>query len=138
MAHSTATALDIEKYIMNATAPAWAGDSSWYVTLHTADPGAGGNQGTNEVAYTGYGGRIAVVRTTSGWTALNPSSNVAAIAFGVMTSGSPVTVTHVSIGRLSSGAGQIIKYGALTTPTVIAVGGSAPTFAIGALGDLLS
>lgn len=41
-------------------------DGSLYVSLHTADPGAGGNQTTSECAYTGYA-RVAVSRT-SGWT----------------------------------------------------------------------
>jgi len=38
-----------------------------YVALHTADP-AGGNQSTSEATYTGYGNRIAVVRSAAGWT----------------------------------------------------------------------
>lgn len=38
-----------------------------YVSLHTADPGAGGDQTTNEAAYTSYA-RVAVARTVAGWT----------------------------------------------------------------------
>jgi hypothetical protein len=38
-----------------------------YVSLHTADPGAAGNQTTNECAYTSYA-RVAVERSATGWT----------------------------------------------------------------------
>lgn len=38
-----------------------------YVSLHTDDPGAGGDQTTNECAYTSYA-RVAVARSAAGWT----------------------------------------------------------------------
>lgn len=41
-------------------------NGSLYISLHTADPSAG-NQTTSETAYTGYA-RVAVARTSSGWT----------------------------------------------------------------------
>lgn len=47
--------------------PASATDGNLYVGLHTADPGASGSQTTNECAYTGYA-RVAIARTSSGWT----------------------------------------------------------------------
>lgn len=40
---------------------------SLYLSLHTADPGAGGDQTVNEATYTSYA-RVAVARTTGGWT----------------------------------------------------------------------
>ena len=40
---------------------------SLYVSLHTADPGAGGSQTTNEAAYTSYS-RVGVARSSAGWT----------------------------------------------------------------------
>lgn len=40
---------------------------SLYVSLHTADPGATGDQTTNEASYTSYA-RVAVARTSGGWT----------------------------------------------------------------------
>ena len=59
--------------IFNATAIAQFADNAassasteLWVSLHTADPGDTGTQGTNEVSYTGYA-RVAVERTTSGW-----------------------------------------------------------------------
>lgn len=47
--------------------PAAATVGSLYVSLHTADPGVGGDQSTNEATYTSYA-RVAVARTTGGWT----------------------------------------------------------------------
>lgn len=47
--------------------PESATDGSLYVSLHTADPGATGNQTTNECAYTSYA-RVAVARTGAAWT----------------------------------------------------------------------
>lgn len=38
-----------------------------YISLHTSDPGATGDQTTNEATYTSYA-RVAVVRSASGWT----------------------------------------------------------------------
>lgn len=40
---------------------------SLYVSLHTGDPGSGGDQSTNECAYTSYA-RVAVARSAGGWT----------------------------------------------------------------------
>ena len=40
--------------------------TSLYVSLHTANPGATGNQTTSEAAYTSYA-RVAVARTSGGW-----------------------------------------------------------------------
>jgi hypothetical protein len=38
-----------------------------YISLHTADPGADGDQTTSECAYTSYA-RVAVARSGAGWT----------------------------------------------------------------------
>lgn len=40
---------------------------SFYVALHTGDPGEAGTQATNEATYTGYA-RVAVARSGAGWT----------------------------------------------------------------------
>jgi hypothetical protein len=80
---------DLLKLIFNATAIANIADNaasspltSLYVALHTADPGDAGNQGTSEISYTGYA-RVAVARTTGGWTASSAGSTspVATIVF---------------------------------------------------------
>ena len=69
--------LNLLKLLFNNTTWANVGDvtgivgsgtaGNLYVALHTADPSAG-DQSTSETTYTGYGGRVAVARTTGGWT----------------------------------------------------------------------
>ena len=115
---------DLLKLIFNGTPIANLADNAasapltnLYVALHTADPGEGGSQSTNEVAYTGYA-RVAVARTPSGWVvtgnSVSPATN---IEFGEMTGGTPGTATHASIGTAATGTGKILYKGALT-PTI--------------------
>jgi hypothetical protein len=93
-----------------------------FLALHTADPGEAGNQSTSEVSYTGYS-RVAVARTSGGWTVTgNSVSPVAAIEFGEMTGGAGGTVTHASIGTASTGTGKILYSGALTPNITVALG----------------
>ena len=90
-----------------------------WVSLHTADPGDTGTQGTNESAYAGYT-RISVARTTGGWTVtgVTGASPVAAITFPQATSTSTSTITHAGIGLSSATtAGILIASGALS-PTI--------------------
>lgn len=90
-----------------------------YVSLHTADPGSGGNQSTSEIVYTGYA-RIPVVRSAAGWTVVgNVVQNAATITFGLMTSGAGGTVTHAAVGFSLSGAGAIICSGPISPNRVI-------------------
>lgn len=82
-----------------------------FIALHTADPGETGNQGTNEVAYTGYA-RVPVARTTGGWVVSGSIVNpAAAVEFGEMTGGAPGTATHLSIGTHATGAGMVLYKG---------------------------
>jgi hypothetical protein len=75
---------------------------SLYISLHTADPGEGGTQSTSEASYTGYA-RVAVVRTSSGWSVTgDTATNVDEILFGTCTA-SGQTITHVGCGVSSSG-----------------------------------
>jgi hypothetical protein len=129
--------LDILKLILNAAAIANVADNAssspltnLYISLHTADPGEAGDQTTSEATYTGYA-RVAVVRTTSGFTAANPSTNVAVITFPACTGGSN-TITHAMIGTASSGAGKKIIDGAVS-PNLAVSNGITPSIAIGAL-----
>lgn len=105
-----------------------------YISLHTADPTNAGNQTSNEATYIGYA-RVAVVRTTAGWTISGSSptqaSNTAAIIFGMCTSGSN-TITHAAVGRDSSGVGEILFVGALSSPLAVS-GNITPLFNIGSL-----
>lgn len=104
---------------------------SLYVSLHTADPGEAGSQTTSEAAYTSYA-RVAVARTSGGWTvSTNTASNAAAVTFPAGTGGSG-TATHFGIGTASSGAGVLLASGALTANLVMG-SGVTPTAAIGAI-----
>lgn len=105
-----------------------------YVALHTADPGETGNQTTSEAAYTSYA-RVAVARSNGGWTVSGTAptqvANAAAVNFPAATGGSE-TETFFSIGRDSSGAGEILVSGALTANLAVS-NGITPSFAIGQL-----
>ena len=102
-----------------------------YISLHTGDPGEGGDQTTNECAYTSYA-RVAVARSASGWTVTaNAVENDNAIDFPEATGGSE-TATHFAIGRAASGAGELFYSGALTSSLAIS-SGITPSFAAGDL-----
>lgn len=82
---------------------------SLYVSLHTADPGEAGAQNTSEAAYTGYA-RVAVARTSGGWTvSTSATTNAAAITFGQ--SSTSETEMFWGIGTSSSGAGVLLYKG---------------------------
>lgn len=108
-----------------------AAAGSFYVALHTADPGDAGDQTSSEVAYTGYS-RVAVARSAGGWTvAGNQVSNTAMVQFGACTAGS-ATATHFSVGLAASGAGDILYSGALSASRSISAG-ITPLFNAGSL-----
>lgn len=139
MPKSTLSCNSLLALLFNATA--WAdiaeNDSSspltnLYISLHTASPGVGNDQTTNETSYTNYT-RIAVVRTTSGWDVPSggATQNAALIQFpqcGV----TGATITHVAIGTASSGPGTVLYQGALASSLAVA-NGIQPQFAAGAL-----
>ena len=104
---------------------------SFYISLHTADPGEAGNQSTNEVAYTSYA-RVAVARTAGGWTrTVSSVANTALVQFPQATGGSAVA-THFGIGTDSTGAGNLLLKGALNSSLSIS-NGIQPQFAAGAM-----
>jgi hypothetical protein len=104
---------------------------SFYVSLHTGDPGEAGSQTTSEATYTDYA-RVAVARSAVGWTISgNTVSNAAAITFPVASAGSN-TITHFGIGSDSSGAGNLFWKGALGASRAVSAG-ITPSFAIGEL-----
>lgn len=95
--------------------------TSLYISLHSADPGEGGTQSTNEVAYGSYA-RVAVARTAGGFTvSAGVVSPVATISFPTCTSGS-VTATHVGIGTDPTGTGALLYSGAIIPTIIIGVG----------------
>jgi len=117
---------DLLKLIFNATAIANIADNAasspltnLQAGLHTADPGEAGDQTTSETNYTNYL-RVAVARTSGGWTVTaNSVSPVAAITFAAGGGGSG-TITHGVIGTASSSTGKILYSGTVT-----------PNFAVG-------
>jgi hypothetical protein len=133
MAKANVTSNNWLKLLFNATAIANIADNAGsspitniQVALHTADPGAAGTQATSEAAYTNYV-RVAVVRTTGGWTASSAQSTspVAAITFA--TSGaSGTTITHFSVGKTASGATDIFYSGTVTPNIAIGAAGITP------------
>lgn len=119
------------KLVFNATAIANMADNAatspltnLYAALHTADPGESGVQNTSEATYTGYA-RVAVARTSGGWTVTGSSvSPVAAINFPACTGGTN-TITHWSVGVASSGATKIL-YSGTVTPNISVSNGVTP------------
>lgn len=139
MPKSTSTCNNVLALIFNATT--WnliaENDTSspatnLYLSLHTADPGVGNDQQTNETSYTNYV-RVGVARTTGGWDAPSggATANAALVQFaqcGV----TGATLTHVAIGTASSGAGTVLYAGSLSSSLAVA-NGIQPQFAAGAL-----
>lgn len=102
-----------------------------YVSLHTADPTEAGDQTSNEATYTDYA-RVAVARTSGGWTVSgNQVENAAAIVFPEASGGSD-TITHFAIGELASGAGDLYYIGTLSASLAVSTG-IEPQFAAGDL-----
>jgi hypothetical protein len=132
---------DLLLLIFNNTDAALIGDAtglrgsstagSLYVSLHTGDPGEGGNQTTSECAYTSYA-RVAVARSGAGWTvSSNAVSNAALVQFPQCTGGSE-TLTHFAVGTASSSTGKILYKGSLSSSLAVS-SGIQPQFAIGDL-----
>jgi hypothetical protein len=95
--------------------------TTFYISLHTADPGEAGDQSTSETTYGSYA-RVPVTRDAGGWTVTgNQAVNVAEITFAQNTSGTP-TITHVGLGKSASGAGTLLLSNPLATSLVMQVG----------------
>lgn len=119
---------DLLKLIFNATAivniadnAATAPLTNLQVALHSADPGEAGDQTTSEIVYTSYA-RVAVARTTGGFTTTaNSVSPVSNVSFPAATGGS-ATATHFSIGTAATGTGKILYRGSITPSISISSG----------------
>lgn len=104
---------------------------SFYISLHTADPGEAGDQTTSETAYTNYA-RVAVARSGAGWSvSTNTASNAAAVNFPTC-GATGATITHFGVGTASTGAGNLLFSGALTASLAVS-NGITPSFGIGDL-----
>ncbi|MEY9717848.1 hypothetical protein ABIA22_000338 [Sinorhizobium fredii] len=129
---------DLLKLIFNGTPIANIADNAGsspltqlQVSLHTADPGEAGSQTTNEATYTGYA-RVAVVRSTSGWTVTGSSvSPVNPIEFPAATGGLE-SLTHWAAGTDSSGAGKILYSGQIS-PSINVSNGVTPRLTTGSM-----
>lgn len=97
---------------------------SFWVSLHTADPGETGTQSTSEATYTGYT-RMAVSRSAAGWVVSGGDVfNSSSITFPAPTAGSSV-ITYWGIGTGSAGTGQLLYKGPISTnPVGFALGES--------------
>ncbi len=96
-----------------------------YASLHTADPTAAGTQTSSEIGYTSYT-RVAVARTSGGWTITNQSvSPVAAITFPAGSGGSG-TATFCGFGQLATTAGTL-WYSGTITPNIVCGNGITPS-----------
>jgi len=95
---------------------------SFYLSLHTADPGEGGDQTTNETGYTTYA-RVAVARSGAGFTVSGDSVTLAATAsFPACTASPGAAITHFGLGTAASGAGVLLYKGAVSPNLTMAVG----------------
>jgi hypothetical protein len=127
---------DLLKLIFNGTAIANIADNAasspltnFYASLHTADPGVGGNQTTSEAAYTSYA-RQAVARTSAGFTVSGSSVTLtASVVFPTATGGSE-TETFAAFGTVSTGTGKILYRGPIT-PSLAVSTGTAPQLTVG-------
>jgi len=139
MPKSTSASNSILALIFNATT--WADiaendttspATNLYLSLHTADPGVGGAQTTNETSYSTYA-RIAIARTTGGWDVPSGGATAnAALAQFAQCGATGATLTHVAIGTAAGGAGLVLYAGALTSSLAVA-NGIQPQFAANSL-----
>jgi hypothetical protein len=122
---------DFVKLIFQASAIANIADNAatspltnLYLSLHTADPGEAGSQTTSEATYTSYA-RVAVARTSGGFTISGNQVTLAANADFPAATGGTNTITHFGIGTASSGAGKLLYKGSLS-PSISVSSGVTP------------
>ncbi len=125
MPKSTTFSNDLTALVFNATAIANLADNAasgpltnLYLSLHTATPGIGGAQTTNETSYTNYV-RVAVARTSGGWTVAAGAANNTALVQFAQCGVTGATITHVAVGTAASGAGKVLYAGPLNSPLVV-------------------
>lgn len=132
---SDAFELDVLKLIFNGTAISNIADNATsspltnlYISLHTSDPTDAGTQDASEANYTGYA-RVAVARTTGGWTCataggVSSAKPVSAISFGACTGGSSA-ISHFAIGTTLTGGGKVL-YAGTVSPSITVTAGITP------------
>lgn len=127
---------DIVGLIFNATAIANMADNAasspftnLYLSLHTADPGEAGSQTTSECAYTSYA-RVAVARTSGGFTVASGVATLAALTSFPAATGGSETATYFGVGTASSGTGKLL-YSGTVTPNIVISNGVTPQLTTG-------
>ncbi len=96
--------------------------TSLYLSLHTASPGAAGNQTTHEAAYTSYA-RIAVTRDNTGWSISGTTITPAADLVWPTATGGSETETYWGIGTdATTGAAKLLYFGPISPPIVVTTG----------------
>lgn len=106
-----------------------------YLSLHTADPGASGNQATSEATYSGYA-RQAVARNSNGFTVSNTTVTLAAnVNFPQAPTNATDVLMFVGVGTNVSTNGKLLYSGPLGSNlgvgTVDTAGISANTISLG-------
>ncbi len=96
-----------------------------YLSLHTADPGEGGDQTTSEATYTSYA-RVALARSSSGFTVTGNSVSPANVVNFPAGTGGSGTATHWGVGTASSGAGKLLYSGTIS-PNIVTGNGITPS-----------
>jgi hypothetical protein len=132
MGKATTTCNDMLKCILKGVDPSYRGNATLYLSLHSADPGVGGTQLTNEVAYTNYTRKP--ITKASGWVDNGANfTNAALIQFPVCGALQGATVRYVAIGELTTnGAGQIYYIGQISADLIVTQN-IQPQFSIGNL-----
>lgn len=134
MSKSNAWETDLLNMVFNNTPAALIGDAtglrgssaagSLYLSLHTADPGEAGTQSTSEVTYTSYA-RVAVARTSGGFTISGNAVSLAANAVFPAGTGGSGTAAFFGIGTDATGTGKLLYKGAIS-PTIVTGSGVTP------------
>jgi hypothetical protein len=130
MSKSNTTEHDVLAAFLKGVSPEWMANPNVYIALHTADPDEAGVQTTSEATYTNYA-RQPLTRA-SGWTDGGSIFSNAALLQFPQCGAVGNTITHVSIGELSTTGGQIFYSGELSSPLTVA-NLIQPQFAAGAL-----
>ena len=95
------------------------GTASWYMSLHTADPGETASGA--EVAYAPYA-RVAVARTATGWSVTGAVASPGAnIDFPACTGGTTGVATHFAMWTAATG-GNCWVFGTVTPNIAIGAG----------------
>jgi hypothetical protein len=131
MSMSNSFETDLLELIFNNVAIANIGDvaglqpsataGSLYVSLHTADPGEAGNQGTSETVYTNYA-RVAVARTAGAWVISGDTASNAALVQFPQCGATGATITYVGVGvsPTAGDSGQLLFSGQLSSALTVA------------------